>query len=224
MKSLDEILNKIQEHEKFLLLKNIIENNAYHKNEDVLSHSLKTLNLAKQNITGGFISDPVAKKSFLDCVNLEIDEIKIADLMVISALLHDIGKILIFQEGEQTKTVLTVKPNGETLCPGHEYWGSLIIPGILAEFGLGGKAVDLVQKIVRLHGAFNSHLYYAQREDWPLELLINEIKAGSEEIYLELLFNSFCDCFYPEVFQKAKARILEIFNSPLFYFKREYLI
>lgn len=220
---IDEIVEKIIVSPFFLRLKDVVENNAYHDHESVYNHLVKTKDIAKREIKAEFISNPEAKKAFLEFVNEDFYGFKRADLMILIALLHDVGKILSVKEEGNLRSIVVTTSEGETIIPGHEYWGSTIVSEFINGLSLPKEAVDYISKVVGLHGEFQGE-YLSSRKDWPMEELINDIKSKAQGYYIESLFNHYCDVHTAEPFQEMKPLVIKIFNQPEFYVKREYVI
>lgn len=220
---MNELIDKIVQNPLFLQLKNTIENNTYHNQEDAHSHSIKTKNIALGAIKGDFIKNPDAKQKFLEFVNGDFNGMKRSEIMVFVALLHDIGKILNTKNDNKTHSILVTDPRGNTACPGHEYWGSTIINEVLKGLSLNKKIVEYIANIVKLHDTFNES-YFASKENWPFDLLMNDVKSRAESLYKEVLFNVYCDCYSATPYQNAKEMIIKIFNDPSLYEERQYII
>ncbi|MBI2329933.1 hypothetical protein HYU94_00910, partial [Candidatus Daviesbacteria bacterium] len=88
------LIDKIIQSHLFLRLKEVVENGPYHNHEDVYSHVLKVKNAALKEIRADFITNQDAKDRFQKFVNEDLHGFKRADIMILIALLHDIGKIL----------------------------------------------------------------------------------------------------------------------------------
>lgn len=219
----NQLIEKIIQNPLFLRLKDVVENNSYHDHEDVYSHSIKTKDWAIKEITGDFITNTQAKQSFLQFVNEEIDGMKRVDIMVLIALLHDIGKILSVRDEDKTHSLLVTNVFGMTVCPGHEYWGSTIVDQLLQNLDLSEKITHYIATVIKLHDTFNAD-YFEDRATWPADFLINDVKSRAEGLYKEALFNIYCDCFTVDPFQAAKKMVIKIFNDPKLYGKREYTI
>lgn len=219
----DERVEKIINNPLFLRLKNIVENSAYHDHESVYDHLVKTKNIAQREILGNFITYTEAKKLFLNFVNEDFHGYKRSDLMILIALLHDVGKILSVKEDSKISSLMVTDFNGETRCPGHEYWGSTIVKEFIGDLSLPKEVIRYISKVVRLHGAFQAD-YLPSRKKLPLLELINEIKSGAEGHYIESMFNNFCDVYTAPPFQPLKQLVIDIFNEPVFYTKRKYVI
>lgn len=218
-----ETIEQITQNPLFLKLKNVVENNSYHDHEDVFSHVIKVKDIALAEISADFITNPEAKKSFLSFINEDLQGFKRGDIMVLIALLHDIGKMLTVKDGDNTHPLLITNPSGITFCPGHEYWGSTIVAEVLQDLSLPAEVVNYIAKVIKLHDTF-SPAYWSDKKDWPRDLLLNDVKSRAEGLYKETLFNIYCDCYTAQPFQEAKEMIVKIFNESDLYERREYVI
>lgn len=216
-------LDKIIQNPLFLKLKGVVENNEWHDHEDMYTHSTKTKDLALKMISADFISNPTAKEKFISFINEDLHGFKRADLMILIALLHDVGKILSFKEGGQIKPLEVTDSNGITSPPGHEYWGSTIVDQVLKDLNLNQEAVNYIAKGVKLHGAFQAE-YLPLKKDWPMDKLLNDIKSKAEGMHIESMFNNLCDVYTAPPFEPYKDLVIKIFNEPYLYEKREYII
>lgn len=223
MQNLDTIVEKIINSPLFLKLKGVVENSPWHDNESVYDHLLKTYEIAKREINGEFITNLEAKKLFLEFVNAPFGNLKTGDVMLIIALVHDIGKILYYKDENQEKPLRQENQNGTTRMPGHEYWGSTIIDKILKGVGLDNNIVEKIAKVVKLHDTFNEG-YFGGVADWPIDVVVDDVKARAEGLYKETLFNIYCDVFTAKPSQNSITKIIEIFNQPSLYSPREYFI
>ncbi len=230
---IDTYIEKIIQSPLFQRLKNIVENSSYHDHEDVYSHVIKTKDIALREINGDFITNPDAKKSFLDfiseacnnsvVINEDFHGFKRSDIMILTALVHDIGKMLSVREAGQTKPLKVTNPAGITSFPGHEYWGSTIVGELLEDLSLPKQVVEYMTDIIRSHDTFSTP-YFTGKTDWPMDVLINDVKSRAEGLYKEAMFNQYCDCFTAIPYQNAKEVVIKIFNEPTLYEGREYVI
>lgn len=220
---MDALIEQIIRNPFFLQLKSIVENNDYHDHEDVYSHSLRVKNTAQREIKADFITNPDAKNKFLEFAGEDFHGYKRADILVLVALLHDIGKILQVREDETIHPLIVTNKEGKTSCPGHEFWGSTIVAELTKNLPLPKEITDYITTIIRSHDTFNL-LYWENKKDWPLETLLNDVKSRAEGLYKEALFNIYCDCFSAAPFQGAKEMIIKVFNEPSLYERREYVL
>ena len=220
---MDPLIEKIIRNPLFLRLKNVVENNAWHDHEDVYSHSVKTKDIARREISGDFITNPQAKKLFQQFTNEDFNGMKRADIMILIALTHDIGKILYVKEGSSVRSIEVTDKEGITSPPGHEDCGYTIVSKVLKGLSLNDEIVSYISKGVKVHDGFQGD-YLPSRKDWPMEKLINDIKSRAEGLYIESMFNNFCDVFTAPPFQPYKELVIKIFNEPSLYKRREYVI
>ena len=217
------MIDNIIQNLLFLRLKEVIENNGYHDHETVYDHLIKTKSIAIKEITGDFIINEEAKALFLKFINEDFHGMKRSEIMILIALLHDVGKILYVKDNRTTHPLMVTDSSGITLCPGHEYWGSTIVERFLNKVSLQPAVITYISNAIRLHDTF-SEAYFIVKKDWPFETLINDVKSRAEGFYKEVLFNVYCDCFTATRFQEAKQMIVKIFNEPKLYEKRAYVI
>lgn len=221
--NVEDLIEKIIKKPLFLKLKGMVENNSYHDHEDVYSHLIKTKDIAKREISGGFITNPEAKQLFLQFVKEDFYGMKRSDILVLIALLHDIGKMLSVKEGSNFHPILVTNSSGITSIPGHEYWGSTIVGYVLQGLTMEPEVITYMANVIRLHDTFNESCW-PPKKDWPMEVILNDVKSRAEDFYKEALFNIYCDCFTAKQFEYGKEMIIKIFNEPDLYIKREYVI
>lgn len=221
---LDNIINTITRNDLFLRLKEVVENiHGFHDHEDVYAHLVKTADIARREREGEFVTNPQAKQLFSHFMDEKIAGIKRKDIIVLIALLHDCGKLLSTKEGYNVQSINIKKPNAQTSCPGHEYWGGTLVVGeILKNISLGDEIKNYISSVVRLHDTFGA--YFEPKKDWQLDDLVWDIKARAEGLYKETLFNIYCDCYTASVFEYSKKQIEKVFNVPSLYIERTYFI
>lgn len=220
---LDKVVGIIQQNPLFLRLKEVEENNSYHDHEKTYDHLIKTFETARKQINGEFITNAEAKQLFLRFVKTPFDDVTNADVMLLTALLHDIGKILSYKDEENEHTLRHEDKDGIVNNPGHEYWGSTILDKFVEEASLSEKVIGKIRNCIRLHDTFGPH-YFEPKLGLPIEEIIDDIKARAERLYIEELFNIYCDCFTALPFEKSKEKITEVFNQPSLYIPRKYFI
>jgi hypothetical protein len=220
---LETLIKQIIDNPLFQRLKNVEENNSYHDHEKTYDHLIKTYETAKQQISGDFITNSQAKKTFIEFGNTPLQNLTNAKIMLLTALLHDIGKILYYREDQIEKPLRHEDKNGLVSNPGHEYWGSTIVGEFLKDLKLSPKIIEKIANVIRLHDTFGAH-YFNPKLTLPIEEILDDVKARAEGFYLEALFNVYCDCFTAKPFEQSKQKVIELFNQPSLYCKREYFI
>jgi hypothetical protein len=220
---LQTLQNTIISHPLFQKLKTVEEHfPGYHDHESVYDHLLKTAKIATEQLDGHFITNASAKEKFLELVNQEIHGTDLKTIMVLTALTHDVGKLLVYTEGNQTKPLRIEKSDGITSMPGHPFWGGrIVVPEILKEIELSVSAKQMIADVVKVHNAYEEP-YFTNRKEWAIEELISDIKSGATGYYEEALFNLYCDCYTAPAFVFAKGQIEKVFNDESFYDKRMY--
>lgn len=221
----EQIEKQIISHSLFQKLKDVIENYpGYHDHESTYDHLLKTARIAKEQIDGHFITNTEAKEKFIELVNQKLHGTDLKSIMILTALVHDVGKILLYTEGGETKTLAMLDEKGNTPMPGHPFWGGrIVVPEILKNIELSTGAKQMIADLVKVHDAY-AEGYFASKKDWALEAIISDIKSGAIGYYEEALFNQYCDCFDSPGFAEDKKTVEQIFNNPTFYNKRKYIL
>lgn len=211
---IEEYINKIVQNPLFLTLKQVVENNGYHDHETVYDHLVKTRDIAVREIKADFIINPEAKKLFIKFVNERFQGFKRADMMILIALLHDVGKVL---------PLGFTDSNGTTFFPGHEYEGSKIVGKILKDSGIAEEVIHYISQVIKFHDTYNQ-AYMESKKGWLTDILIRDIQSRADGLYLEAMFNIYCDCYTAAPYQIARDTLIQLFNQPVLYKKTEYVI
>lgn len=217
------LTDRIIQSPLFLQLKTVVEYDQYHNNEDVYNHSIKTSNIAKKETEGLFVTNVEAKLRFTRFMDEIIAGMKRRDALILAALLHDIGKILYYKEEGKLHPLKILTPDQQTQCPGHEYYGSVILKEAVKDLGIPAEVIAYIANIVRLHDTFNAS-YFKEKNFWAMSTILEDVKARAEGLYKETLFNIYCDYYTEKQFEEAKGIIVKLFNNPLLYISREYYI
>lgn len=219
--NLSVIKEKIIAHPYFQKTKDIVEDNACHHKESVYDHLLVTAKRAEDGAKGEFISDPKSRELFANWMEEDRAGYSQKDVAIITALLHDIGKILVYEENGKTNSINQTLKDGTTFAPGHEYWGSSLALKILTDVGIFGDTVYLVAMIIKLHGS----LLFAQFDkEKSIEAHISDMKTLGQGLEKEILFNIYADVATCPIFGDWLKVIEKMFNSEELYTKREYFV
>jgi len=207
---LDKAVEQIKNNKDFLKLKKVIENNINHDNETTYDHCIKTYEVAQKSINGNFITNKFAKRKFDDYLSEKICGIEKRNLMQITALIHDIGKLIIFVDNSKKRSLHITYPDGTTLAPEHGFWGSIIVKDVVKDVGFSQDIIDYLAKCVKLHVVgFDHWLDKKLRTD---ELLW-ELKLRSENIHVEVIFNVYCDLYHGAGFKDSIHLPVELLNK-----------
>lgn len=219
--SLQTLQEKIIAHPYFQKSKEVIEDNACHHKEKVYDHLLATAKRAEDYISGNFITNKKAKEEFEKWMKAEKSGMKYKDVAVLSALLHDIGKILVYEENGKIYPLVQKLAGNTTFAPGHEFWGSSLALKILTDVGIFGDTVYLVAMIIKLHGTL---MFSEFDKTKSLEQHLSDMKTLGQGLEKEILFNTLADVAECKMFTDWIKIIKEMFNNPEFYQKREYKV
>lgn len=121
-------------------LKDIIENNAGHINQNVLDHVILVYESLIRFLKIPSISTD-KRESLSNYLDTKLDKKNFEDLLKIATLLHDIAK---------TKTC-TYK-NGNSSNPSHEILGAEMSKSFFSRFDLSEKEGNYIYKIIQFHG------------------------------------------------------------------------
>jgi UTP:GlnB (protein PII) uridylyltransferase len=150
---------------EFYKLKNVIENNAWHKQQSVFDHSLKAL----QAFDDYFLINPELKSNFAKY-----------DLLRVAVLFHDIGKLKALYE-----------KNGKTTAPSHGPIGGWIVAPILQKAGFSSDEVAYVASLVTDHILVCDLLELSV--NLKEKSIIEMLKIHRPEIWRDLLLIAYAD-------------------------------
>ncbi|HSX09591.1 MAG TPA: hypothetical protein VLF93_05535 [Candidatus Saccharimonadales bacterium] len=219
--SLPVLKKKLLSHPYVQKSKKIIEDNVCHPNESLYHHLTTTSQRAENATKGEFITDSGAKKQFEMSMNNEVHGMKYREIAIVVALLHDIGKILVYNENGKQFPLNESQKDGTTHAPGHEYWGSTIAPTILSDVGVEEELALFIAKLIGLHGLL---LFPNFDRSKTVQENISLVKTLGQEYEKEILFNTYADVALCPIFKDWLAMIEHMFNTREFYVKREYVV
>ena len=225
--SLSMLQEKIIAHSYFQKTKDVVEDNACHHKEKVYDHLLATAKRAEevlrqaQDKQGNFITNKKARELFLKWMEDDKSGMKYKDVAILIALLHDIGKILVYEEDGKTYSIIQKLKEGTTFASGHEYWGSSLALKILTDVGVFGDSVYLVAMVIKLHGSL---MFPQFDKSKSIKEHISDMKTLGQGLEKEILFNIYADVAMCEMFGDWLKVIKDMFNTPEFYQKREYKV
>lgn len=137
-----------QELPEYYRLVNFIENNPWHKQQDVFTHSVKVMQGLEKVLEFDFLSSKQRQLAQAYCHSHVDSHTSRADRLRAMVLLHDISKSLVF----------TKLPDGTTQCPGHEFLSAALVSDFAQRLALSRKLESQVRGMVVLHGAISEVL------------------------------------------------------------------
>ncbi|MFH1971676.1 MAG: HD domain-containing protein [Patescibacteria group bacterium] len=141
-------------------LKKVVEDNAWHKKQDVFEHTMAVLKQL-EGLLDLKIFTSKKRKLLQKQLGTKVGNHTKKDLLVVSTLLHDIAK-----------PVTAIKDkNGVVRCPGHELIGSTMIEKFSLRFNLNKKDEEFVKRLVFSHG-------------YIVEILNQIMNKGNKKFYL----------------------------------------
>jgi hypothetical protein len=200
------------EYEKVLpeyyLLKSVRENSIWHDNQAVFDHVVAVFAHLEQILKLDFLNKNSAQK-IQRYLAKTVGKKTRRDLLIVSALLHDIAK---------TDTVITDK-SGKADAPGHEMIGGILVRNFSSRFGLDKKDECYVEKIVHYHG-FISDISTLIIAKGNFAKYFGLLKQTVGDIYIELALLKYADNlgsdlakFDPKGAQKRLAILKKFLNE-----------
>lgn len=219
--SLSLLQEKIIAHPHFQKAKTVIENNTCHPNESVYDHLLITHKRATEIINGAFITNENARNLFTQWMREEKFSMRYKEIALLVALLHDIGKILVYEENGKQFPLSALQKDGKTIALGHEYWGADVAEKILLDVGVSKELANYVATIVKLHG----NLFFLQVDATKIiDEHVADMKALGRGFEKEILFNVMADVTTCPLFQNWLKIVHQVFNEESFYHTRKYFV
>lgn len=188
-------------------LKGLRENNPVHKNEDVFIHT-KIVTLRLNNLLSfSFIKSSDTKNAAIKHFKRAIERFSKAELLVLSGVLHDIGKAKFIKIDNKQVRVLKEKCDGTTEAIGHETMSAKYSEKILKSLGFLKKERDYMTELIKVHNGF----FMSDFATWyklPSKKVIAEQKRKCPNILVEVLFFMLTDNKDAPSFLKAQSYIL----------------
>ena len=178
-------------------LKDAVENNAWHKNDSVFSHTVAVLEKLEE-------IEKAASKKANSCLDQRIGLHSRRQVIFLATLLHDISK----------KETL-VKKEGITSCPNHGEAGSLKAMKILGRFDLSRNEKEMVAEIIKHHVELNDMLEPGNKK---LGEQYKKFKSEFHDLFLEFVLLSMADLLGSQLKENSPARFdfrLNFYNKIL---------
>lgn len=137
-----------QELPEYYRLSRFVENNPWHKQQDVFSHSVKVMQGLEQVLEFSFLTPEQRQRAQAYCRTQVDGKVTRSDRLRAMVLLHDISKSLVF----------TQLPDGTTQCPGHEFLSAALVSDFAERLAMPRKLESQVRGMVLLHGAISEVL------------------------------------------------------------------
>lgn len=139
-------------------LKSIVEKSDWHDNEDVFTHTLKTLNEIDLLLNFDWIEIKCLKDYWINYFNKKISKLTRLQVLRIATLIHDFGKY---------DTIIYDKKNRSS-CPDHEIISANYVDKYFSLFNMSEKEINRCKKIVINHAKpdaiHNTTLIFTRKE------------------------------------------------------------
>lgn len=221
--NLEEITQRLLKHPYFEKAKRVEEIGPGHPEDSVYTHLVQTSEFIKKHLNGNFITNTEARKLFQNFVNQKIEGISYSGIAVITGLVHDIGKILSYEEERKISPINVLMPNGsQSHSPNHEYYGSVLVIPLLKEVGVEGKIAKYISEIVRLHMTVFD--YYKGTKGYSMRETIDYLKPRMEGLHREVCLNAYGDIAQNQNISDCWELLGRLFEEPHFYTTRKYFV
>ncbi len=159
---------------EFYELKKVVENNEWHINDPVFSHTLTVLDKLQ------LILKKLNKNSRINSyLNRKVNKYNKKQLLSLAIVFHDIAKPETITYDEMA-----------TECYGHEKVGSEKVKNILKRFDISPEERDIVVNLVKNHGEIHSILSPTNKS---LRQQFNNFRIKNKTIYFELILMAMAD-------------------------------
>lgn len=183
---------------KIDFLKSVVENNEWHKNENVLDHTFCVV----EHLDSLMLKLPQGIKQYFQT---KIDKLNKKDVLISAVFLHDIGK---------GKTITTEK--GKTRTLNHEKTGADMVSLLLKDIlNISDAERKKIVKIIKYHG----EIHFLLDKEHYSDFLLEKFKKKHEDIYWELIILGMADILAMGKCIKANSSNDYIFR--LNFFKKE---
>ena len=223
MSDIVTIKQQILKHPYFQKTKHIKETSPAHPEDSVYVHLIQTADFIESRVDGRFIQNTDARALFQKIMIKKIAGMTVADLAVIIGLVHDIGKIMDYQEEGNIFSSNQPLPNTDYVYnPNHGYYGSLLVKELLQDIGLPKEIVEYSANIVRLH--LMPFDYYKLSTDYSLTQTIDDLKPRMEGLHVEVILNAYGDAAYNKPHKALFDLIEKMFEERHFFSTRKYFV
>ena len=189
---LEKIVKSLYDTTEVRVLERTVDRNNYHTEPDVLTHTGYVESAVRQGLSFEYVNSNEARNRLLNYISEPIGSYTRADLLIISSILHDIGKAMSYEESGTTKPVMELKENGDTTCPKHAKIGAEQAYKMLIEKGLTETEASYVKNVVAQHMRF-FNLYTALQESKEPRKAAEKVRTDLGEMYLDVLMHTMAD-------------------------------
>ncbi len=166
---------------EYYRLENFVENNPWHVQQDVFSHSVKVMRGLESVLEFEFLT-PAQRQRAEAYLLAEVAGVSRSDRLRAVVLLHDISKSLVFSK----------LPDGTTQCPGHEFLSAALVSDFGERLALSHELEKQVRGMVLIHGAISEvlNLELSHQKNGQFITLFERLAPGTT---IDLLFFIYAD-------------------------------
>lgn len=183
-----KMIELIMETKEFRNLQYSVELNEAHDNITVLNHTMRVISRIQELLRLSLFNTTLQDHAS-SYFAASIGRFTRAELFLLSAVVHDIGK----------PDTLVLSSNGFTSAPGHERVGEKISRSIFQEVGLQEKEAEYVLTLVRIHSGYSLRVlaYLMSLSDEKLHEAVHRSLFVPEVLIFMLADNESAKSFAP---------------------------
>lgn len=165
----------------------VIEDNIVHSNESVYDHTHDIVKKLAEFLSLNYLNKKTTKQEVQRYFEQKVGRYSRAELLVISAYLHDIEK----------KDTVQVNEDGTTSCPGHEKVSADISRDVLSKLEFEKEAIDYVYNIIKLHSGYSLRFldYLQSLTETQLDLALGSCYLLPEKLLYQIADNEVAESF-----------------------------
>ena len=177
------LIQRLYKRPEVKALEDTKDDNPYHAEPSVMHHTKSV----ESEIT------KYLEENKTDYLSEKIGRYTRAELLRITAVLHDIGKSMHYIDDENKLVpVLTRKENGDTTCKKHPEVGAAVAYEILIDEGLSDEEASYVADVIHNHMRIH-HLLQALEETKRVTRAVNRTRNKLNDFYLDVLMHTRAD-------------------------------
>ena len=167
---------------EYYQLKNVIESNGWHDNQNVYDHSLDSARALRDITKFDYLADQ-ERENLQGYLAQRIDAHTRMELLMVATLFHDIGKSISLQHN----------PQGSTNSPSHGILGSWVAQPHLEKFELSAKEKTFILALISDHLVPSDLIELSINNGTDKQEIVKLLQEYRPESTVELLLLAYAD-------------------------------
>lgn len=192
---------------EFYKLKNVIENQAWHAEQTVFDHSIKSLQAYEAIVAFDYLS-PNEKLVLDQYLDKKVGDHSRKALLQVAVALHDIGKLVSLQHGA----------DGQTSCPSHGVIGRWVGLATIKKIDMEPQEQDYVLNLISDHLLPSDLIELAINNQWTKNEVAKILLQHRKEMAVELIILAYADwlgCDVRPAVEKERIARIELAHITL---------